>query len=307
MKKTLFLGIIFLSSVFLLSSCKQSAPDLDINLNAEQQPAENDTNLDMTNQTINQTESKKDYSQENNLKVDLVTSQGTITLALFPHVAPNTVNNFLDKAKSGYYDGLTFHRVENWVIQGGDPLGTGTGGGQMPTELSEEPFKEGSLGVARGGNIEISNDSQFFICTDDCSFLTGKYTVFGEVLEGMDIAKKTKIGDQIKSITITSADHQSSTPDVLAQVSNSTDETKPIIYHSQNCGHCTVVLDYLQKNNLTANFILKDASEPENQTEMQKKAADCKLDTTRGIGVPFLYDSAKCIMGDQPIIDHIES
>ncbi len=308
-KKTLFLGLILLSSTFLLSSCNQKTPDLDVNLQAdEQESAQNTQNQDMNNQNPNQAESQKDYSQEKDLKVELKTSKGTMKLALFPQVAPITVNNFLNKATSGYYDGLIFHRVEDWVIQGGDPLGTGTGGGQIPTELSEEPFKEGSLGVARGGNIEISNDSQFFICIDDCAWLTGQYTVFGEVLSGMDIAKKTAIGDKILSITISSSETgQVKEKDVLAETSDLADDGKPIIYHSQTCSHCKVLLEHLEENSLTQNFTLKDVSIKANQDEMKTKAADCNLDTSKGIGVPFLFDSGKCIMGDQPIIDHIES
>lgn len=133
-------------------------------------------------------------------RVTIKTSRGDIVLKLFPEVAPQTVENFLTKAKSDYYKGLIFHRVEDWVIQGGDPLGNGTGGGKMPTELSNTPFLEGSLGVARGGDIRISNDSQFFICTKDSEFLTGQYTNFGEVIEGMDVVKSTQIGDTIVAI-----------------------------------------------------------------------------------------------------------
>lgn len=130
------------------------------------------------------------------------TSKGDITVELYPESAPNTVKNFVNKATNKYYEKLTFHRVEDWVIQGGDPDGNGTGGGSMPTELSEVPFELGSLGVARGGNIEISNDSQFFVCTDDCAWLSGQYTNFGKVIEGLDIAKKITIGDTIDSIEV---------------------------------------------------------------------------------------------------------
>ena len=92
--------------------------------------------------------------------------------------------------------------MEDWVVQGGDPKGTGTGGGQMPTELNNMPFKLGSLGVARGGDIRVSNDSQFFICTKDCNWLTGQYTNFGEVTDGMEIAGNIAVGDKIISLTI---------------------------------------------------------------------------------------------------------
>lgn len=137
---------------------------------------------------------------QKDILVDLNTSKGVIRLKLYPAEAPKTVQNFLNKASSNYYKGLKFHRVEDWVIQGGDPLGNGTGGGKLATELSQTPFKAGSLGVARGGDINVSNDSQFFICTTDCSWLTGQYTNFGEVVTGMDIVTKIAIGDTIDSI-----------------------------------------------------------------------------------------------------------
>lgn len=135
-------------------------------------------------------------------KATIATSKGNISVELYPEDATNTVKNFLAKAKSGFYTNLTFHRVEDWVIQGGDPLGTGTGGGNMPSEFSQRPFGVGSLGVARGGDPKISNDSQFFICTKDCSWLTGQYTNFGTVLNGMDVALKIAKGDTILSVTI---------------------------------------------------------------------------------------------------------
>lgn len=130
-------------------------------------------------------------------RVQLTTSRGTITLELFGQQAPGTVQNFLTKAQSGFYQGLTFHRVEDWVIQGGDPFGNGTGGGTMPTELSDVPFERGSLGVARGGNIAVSNDAQFFICTKDCGWLTGQYTIFGKVVDGIEVVDQIRVGDKI--------------------------------------------------------------------------------------------------------------
>lgn len=128
------------------------------------------------------------------------TSKGDIEIQLLPNKAPKTVQNFLSKATSGYYVNLTFHRVEDWVVQGGDPLGNGTGGGNMPTELSDQPFGIGSVGVARAGDINVSNDSQFFICKTDCSFLNGQYTNFGTVTKGMDVVTKIEIGDKILGI-----------------------------------------------------------------------------------------------------------
>ena len=127
----------------------------------------------------------------------------TFAFELRPDKAPKTVANFVKKAKAGFYDGLTFHRVvPGFVAQGGDPLGTGTGGGDQPTELSDLPFKKGAVGVARGGNIEISNDSQFYVCTGDAPHLNGKYTNFGQITSGQDAVDRIKMGAKIKRITI---------------------------------------------------------------------------------------------------------
>lgn len=130
------------------------------------------------------------------------TSKGDIQLVLYGDVAPNTVRNFMKKAQTNYYNNLTFHRVEDWVIQGGDPKGDGTGGGNMPVEFNNKPFKVGSLGVASRGDGVNQNDSQFFITKQDASWLNGKYTNFGEVTEGMDVVNKIQIGDKILSINI---------------------------------------------------------------------------------------------------------
>ncbi len=128
---------------------------------------------------------------------------GTIVMTLRPDKAPNTVTNFANVAMSGCYDGLTFHRVvTNFVAQGGDPLGTGTGGGNQPTELSDLPFIKGALGVARGGDIKVSNDRQFYICTGECRHLDGQYTNFGQVISGQDVADNILVGDKIKTIIV---------------------------------------------------------------------------------------------------------
>lgn len=130
------------------------------------------------------------------------TNKGSISINLYQVAAPKTIQNYIEKSNAGFYNGLTFHRVEDWVVQGGDPKGTGTGGGKIPTELSSIPFKEGSVGVARGQDINMSNDAQFFICTKDCDWLTGQYTIFGQVTKGLEIAKSIEIGDTITSVTL---------------------------------------------------------------------------------------------------------
>jgi cyclophilin family peptidyl-prolyl cis-trans isomerase len=136
---------------------------------------------------------------------------GSITLQLFPDVAPQTVKNFQDKAGKGYYNGLIFHRVEDWVVQGGDPTGTGTGGdNSLPTEVSDKPFGVGSLGVARRGDTpQRSNDSQFFIVKtpppagmQHWTQLDHQYTNFGQVLSGLETVNAIQIGDKIKRITV---------------------------------------------------------------------------------------------------------
>ena len=127
---------------------------------------------------------------------------GSFTIALRADKAPKTVANFVAKATSGFYDGKTFHRVEDWVVQGGDPDGTGRGGGKMPSELNDLPFSKGSVGIARGGDIKVNNDSQFFVCLKDASWLNDQYTNFGQVTSGQDVANGIRIGDKIKKITV---------------------------------------------------------------------------------------------------------
>ena len=128
---------------------------------------------------------------------------GSIVIQLRPDKAPKTVSNFASISNKGQYDGLTFHRVvANFVIQGGDPKGDGTGGGNQCTELSDLPFLKGAVGIARGGDIKISNLNQFYICIGDCLDLNGAYTNFGQVISGQDIADKVVVGDKIKTIRV---------------------------------------------------------------------------------------------------------
>jgi peptidyl-prolyl cis-trans isomerase B (cyclophilin B) len=128
---------------------------------------------------------------------------GTIVIQLRPDAAQKTVSIFALKANSGFYNGKIFHRVEDWVVQGGDPLGDGTGGGQQCTEPSALPFVRGAVGIARRPTpVEISNDSQFFILKKDNRGLDHQYTNFGTVTSGMDLVDKIQIGDKIKSIKV---------------------------------------------------------------------------------------------------------
>ncbi len=131
------------------------------------------------------------------------TAKGTIVAKLHTDASAGvsgTIANFEGKANRGDFNGRVFHRVENWVVQGGDPLGNGTGGGKMSAEYNRVHFAEGALGVARGADKSRNNDSQFFITKSDASWLDGEYTNFGQVIEGMDVVKKLSIGDKMTSV-----------------------------------------------------------------------------------------------------------
>ncbi len=138
--------------------------------------------------------------------VALDTINGQIVIKLYADKAPNAVATFMKKVNEGFYDGLIFHRViPGFMAQGGDPLGAGTGGGSQKSEINNIPFVRGTIGLARGQNIEISNDSQFFICftTEGCQHLTGDYVNFGEVISGLEVLDKIVQGDKILKITST--------------------------------------------------------------------------------------------------------
>ena len=127
---------------------------------------------------------------------------GSFTFTLRADKAPQTVERFAGKARSGFYDNLTFHRVEDWVVQGGDPKGTGTGGERVPSEYNDLSFKLGAAGIARGQDPAFNNDSQFFVVKKDSTFLDKQYTNFGQVTAGMDVVAGIKIGDRIKKVTV---------------------------------------------------------------------------------------------------------
>jgi peptidyl-prolyl cis-trans isomerase B (cyclophilin B) len=132
-------------------------------------------------------------------KAIIETKFGNMELRFFPEVAPNHVSNFIELAKKGFYDGTTFHRViPGFMIQGGDPNsknpdqsshGMGGPGYTVKAEFNEKLHKRGVLSMARAGHPD-SAGSQFFICVADASFLDRKYSVFGEVVSGMDVADK---------------------------------------------------------------------------------------------------------------------
>jgi len=132
-------------------------------------------------------------------KAIIETKFGKIELKFFPEVAPNHVNNFIELAKKGFYDGSTFHRViPGFMIQGGDPNsknpdkskhGMGGPGYTIKAEFNNTPHKRGTLSMARAQDPD-SAGSQFFICVATAAFLDKKYSVFGEVVSGMEVADK---------------------------------------------------------------------------------------------------------------------
>ncbi|MBE3584214.1 MAG: peptidylprolyl isomerase [Limnochordaceae bacterium] len=132
----------------------------------------------------------------------LETSRGTVQLELRGDLMPLTVANFVKLAKSGFYDGLTFHRVEDWVVQGGDPQGDGTGGPGYTIRLETNPTllnRTGAIAMARSADPD-SAGSQFYISKKDADWLDGDYAVFGRVTSGMDVVNKLQVGDKIISI-----------------------------------------------------------------------------------------------------------
>ena len=129
---------------------------------------------------------------------------GEIRIELFPEDAPKTVESFVTLSKKGFYNGLTFHRVvPGFVAQGGDPKGDGTGGPgyTVKAEFNKRPHVRGTLAMARSQHPD-SAGSQFYICFAPQPSLDGKYTVFGQVVKGMEVVDGIKIGDKMKTIRI---------------------------------------------------------------------------------------------------------
>lgn len=138
-----------------------------------------------------------------NKQVRLHTNKGTIIFELFPDEAPMTVSNFVYLAEAGYYDGLTFHRVvPGFVIQGGDPTGTGAGGPgyQFADEPVRRAYDAGIVAMANAG--PDTNGSQFFIMLEDNDSLPKAYTIFGKVTEGMDVVRHIMVGDVMTRVSV---------------------------------------------------------------------------------------------------------
>lgn len=220
------IGILLLTAVFIVVFTKADGknplaalgdltptPPMDINLNAtrgplqaEQQQAEQQKAQASIAPTLPPTDIISATSAV------IHTAKGDIEIALYPDDAPKTVKNFATLSKKGYYNNLTFHRVEpGFVIQGGDPNGNGSGGYSIygPTfedELipSTPSYKEGYLEgvVAMANRGPNTNGSQFFIMLADNTTLPHAYTIFGKVTKGMDVVQKIAVGDKMSSIDV---------------------------------------------------------------------------------------------------------
>ncbi len=156
---------------------------------------------------------KKQWSNPPAMEIDpgkhylatIQTNRGNIELELYPEFAPKTVNNFVFLARQGYYDGVKFHRViANFMIQGGDPTGTGRGGPgyQFADEFAGNPLKhdKGVISMANAG--PGTNGSQFFITHSPQPHLNGKHTVFGQVIAGQDVVDAIQQGDVMEKVTV---------------------------------------------------------------------------------------------------------
>jgi len=154
----------------------------------------------------------KQWKNEPELQIDVKrtclavinTSKGTIELELYPQFAPKTVNNFCFLAGEGYYDGVAFHRViHDFMIQGGDPTGTGRGGPgyRFGDEIKGNPLKheKGVISMANAG--PDTNGSQFFITHSPQPHLDGKHTVFGKVVKGQEVVDAIQTGDRMEKVT----------------------------------------------------------------------------------------------------------
>ncbi|MGN0013871.1 MAG: peptidylprolyl isomerase [Candidatus Gastranaerophilaceae bacterium] len=157
--------------------------------------------------------------KENTLYLDL--KDGRVTIEMYPEKAPNHVARIKELVRQNFYDGLLFHRViEDFMAQTGDPNGNGTGGSgtKLKAEFNDLPHKRGTVSMARAQNPD-SADSQFFICFNDCSWLDRQYTVWGQVVEGMEFVDNIKKGIQYLN-------GQVDEPDSIIKMTVAADEDK---------------------------------------------------------------------------------
>ena len=188
-------SVFALIGLLLLSGCTQES-SVNMELDGGKEV--------IANKTVD--ENKEVETMAKNPIVVFETDRGTFEAEIFTNKAPITGNNFIGLVKKGFYDGLTFHRVEpGFVVQGGDPKGDGTGGSDktIPLEIKPDLRHEiGTLAMARSQNPD-SASSQFYVVTGEASFLDGNYAVFGKVLgDGMSVVMKIKVGDTMDKVFV---------------------------------------------------------------------------------------------------------
>lgn len=196
--KKILMPLIIITVFLLLTGCKKTKSEikedlLNINYNS------NGNIVDL-----------KQYSTENPVAALYIEKYGTIVIELYPEYAPNTVNNFISLIKSGFYDNNTLHRlVKGFVLQGGDPTGTGMGGPDytIKGEFSKNgvnnglKHKKGTVSMARTANSYDSAGSQFFIMLDEATHLDGEYAAFGKVIDGWNNIEKIISNEQVADNT----------------------------------------------------------------------------------------------------------
>ena len=193
-KKVLIIGGIIVAIILLIVAMNVSPKEEKVK-----------ENLLGINYKIEGNESELKYEKENPIVAMYIENYGSIVIELYPDIAPNTVNNFISLVKSGFYDNNSFHRlVPGFVLQGGDPLGTGSGGPgyTIAGEFSENGFENNLshdkwvVSMARSSDPN-SAGSQFFICIDDAKDLDGKYATFGKVIDGYKNIEKIVSNERV--------------------------------------------------------------------------------------------------------------
>ncbi len=200
----------------ILAATRYKLPGAKINLNTLTSAVSGNTNTSshtntsITNSTVVTNTSKLSFPGKlaaekiHNKQARIVTNKGTIVFTLDDAQSPLAVSNFVYLAEQGYFDGLKWHRVlPDFVIQGGDPTGTGSGGPgyQFPDETVTGEYTEGTVAMANAG--PNTNGSQFFICNaDDTQKLAKSYSIFGHVTQGLDVVKSIVQGDTMQTVTI---------------------------------------------------------------------------------------------------------
>lgn len=206
----LVLFIIAASSYFAFTKFKQEVSiatasptptpaTLDFLFNKTPQPKSTELPL-VKNKRLNQFPGILKPEVLQNKKAVIQTARGIISLRIYPE-ATMAASNFMILSANGFYDGLKFHRVEDWVVQGGDPLGDGTGGPgyQFPDEPVNRSYVKGIVAMANAGSN--TNGSQFFILKTDYP-LEAKYTIFGQIISGQEVVDKIQVGDVMQKVVI---------------------------------------------------------------------------------------------------------